>query len=65
MTAVLRNSDATIDHNLTFSVPLLPHGDTCAGPCTATQTFTAPAAGRYDFFCNVHSGMLGVFIVEP
>jgi len=42
----------------------LAHGDTCAGPCTATQTFTAPAPGRYQFFCTIHS-MLGDFIVDP
>ena len=64
VTAVLRNNDAGVEHNLTFSVPNLPHGDTCAGPCTTTQSFTAPAAGRYNFFCNIHSTMLGDFVVE-
>ena len=64
VTAVLRNNDAGVEHNLTFSVPNLPHGETCAGPCITTQAFTAPAAGRYNFFCNIHSTMLGDFVVE-
>jgi plastocyanin len=65
VTAVLRNNDAGIDHNLSFSAPGLDHGDTCTGPCTTTQTFTAPAPGRYDFFCTIHSTMVGAFIVDP
>jgi plastocyanin len=65
VTAVLRNQDAGVTHNLSFSVPGLAHGETCAGPCSTTQTFTAPAAGRYDFFCTIHSQMQGAFIVDP
>jgi plastocyanin len=65
ITAVFTNKDAAVEHNLTFSAPGLPHGETCTGPCTASQTFTAPAAGRYNFFCNIHSQMIGDFIVEP
>jgi plastocyanin len=65
VTAVLINKDGTVEHNLTFSAPGLPHGETCTGPCMATQTFTAPAPGRYNFFCNIHSSMIGDFIVDP
>ena len=64
VTAVMRNNDTGVDHNLSFSIPGLDHGDTCPGPCTATQSFTAPAAGRYNFFCTIHA-MVGDFIVEP
>jgi plastocyanin len=65
VTAVIDNRDTTVPHNLSFSLPDLPLGETCTGPCTATQTFTAPAPGRYNFFCNIHSQMLGDFIVDP
>jgi plastocyanin len=64
VTAVFMNDDAGVDHNLSFTVTGLDHGDTCPGPCTATQTFTAPAAGRYQFFCTIHP-MVGTFIVDP
>jgi plastocyanin len=64
VTAVLINEDSGVDHNLSFTVTGLDHGDTCAGPCTATQTFTAPAAGSYQFFCTIHP-MVGAFIVDP
>ena len=29
-----------------------------------TLTFVAPAAGTYDFVCNVHEGMVGTLIVH-
>lgn len=64
VTATMQNDDGTIDHNLTFSVPGLAHGDTCTGPCTRTQTFTAPAAGAYFFLCTIHD-MSGTFTVDP
>ena len=64
VTAILQNDDTGVEHNLTFSVPGLGHGDTCAGPCSRTQTFTAPAAGSYFFLCTIHD-MSGAFIVEP
>ena len=63
VTATLQNDDAGIEHNLTFSVPGLPHGDTCLGPCTRTQTFTAPGAGSYFFLCTIHD-MSGTFVVQ-
>jgi plastocyanin len=62
--ATLVNEDAGVQHNLTFSVPGLPHGETCEGPCSRTQTFTVPAAGNYFFLCTLHS-MFGNFVVEP
>jgi plastocyanin len=65
VTAVFTNLDATVSHNLSFNVPGLPEGETCTGPCTVTRTFTAPAPGRYNFFCTIHSNMIGDFIVDP
>ncbi|MEX0783480.1 MAG: hypothetical protein WD557_12590 [Dehalococcoidia bacterium] len=62
--ATLQNDDADVEHNLSFSLPGLPHGDTCKGPCTRSQTFTAPAAGSYFFLCTLHD-MSGNFIVDP
>lgn len=64
VTATLVNGDAGVEHNLTFSLPGLPHGDTCAGPCTASQTFIATTPGSYYFLCTMHS-MVGDFIVDP
>ena len=64
VTATLVNEDAGVEHNLTFSLPGLPHGDTCAGPCTATQVFTAGPPGTYYFLCTIHS-MFGQFVVDP
>jgi len=64
VTATLQNDDAGVQHNLTFSLPGLPHGDTCTGPCTATQTFTVSVAGSYFFLCTIHD-MVGTFVVDP
>jgi len=63
VTATLQNDDTGVEHNLTFSLPGLPHGETCAGPCTRTQTFQAPAAGSYFFLCTIHD-MSGAFVVQ-
>ena len=60
----MQNDDVGVDHNVTFSIPGLGHGDTCAGPCSRTQTFTAPSAGTYYFLCTTHD-MSGTFIVDP
>jgi plastocyanin len=60
----MQNNDTGVEHNLTFSVPGLAHGETCTGPCSRTQTFTAPAAGSYFFLCTIHD-MSGTFIVDP
>ena len=64
VTATLQNDDPGVEHNLTFGVPGLAHGPTCSGPCTRTQTFTAPAAGSYFFLCTLHD-MFGDLIVDP
>ena len=64
VTATLQNDDAGIEHNLTFSLPGLPHGETCKGPCTETQTLKAETAGSYFFLCTIHD-MVGTFIVDP
>jgi plastocyanin len=59
------NTDAGVAHDLSFSVPGLGHGHTCVGPCSDAYSFTAPAPGRYDFFCTIHQGMQGTFTVTP
>lgn len=64
VTATLQNDDSGVQHNLTFSLPGLPHGETCTGPCTETQTFTASTAGSYFFLCTIHD-MVGTFVVDP
>ncbi len=63
LTAIMDNVDPGVEHNLSFSLPGLPHGDTCAGPCTATQVFRADTPGSYFFLCTIHD-MSGPFIVE-
>ncbi len=63
VTAVFNNIDDGVEHNLSFGAPGLAHGDTCKGPCSTTQTFTAPGPGRYFFLCTLHP-MSGDFIVE-
>lgn len=64
VTATMQNDDPGIEHNLTFSLPGLAHGETCKGPCTATQTFNAGGAGSYFFLCTIHD-MVGNFVVDP
>jgi plastocyanin len=64
ITATMQNDDVGIDHNLSFSLPGLVHGDTCAGPCTTTQTFKADKAGSFYFLCTIHD-MVGTFTVDP
>ncbi len=64
VTATLQNDDPGVEHNQSFSLPGLAHGETCAGPCNRAQTFTASGAGSYYFLCTLHD-MVGAFIVEP
>lgn len=64
VTAIFQNDDAGLEHNLTFSLPGLGHGETCKGPCSTTQTFTAGTAGSYYFLCTLHN-MVGTFAVTP
>lgn len=63
VTATLQNDDAGVEHNLAFGLPGLAHGETCTGPCTKTQTFTASTSGSYFFLCTIHD-MAGTFVVE-
>lgn len=63
VTAVLQNDDEGVEHNLSFSLPGLGHGDTCRGPCNRTQTFTAPASGTFFFLCTLHD-MSGTVVVD-
>jgi plastocyanin len=65
VTVNFRNEDAAVTHDLSFGVAGLGHGHTCAGPCSDSYSFTAPAPGTYDFFCTVHFGMAGTFTVTP
>lgn len=64
ITATLQNDDIGQEHNLTFGLPGLPHGDTCKGPCTATQVFKVETSGSYSFLCTIHD-MFGTFTVDP
>jgi plastocyanin len=64
VTAIFQNTDAGIEHNLSFSLPGLEH-PTCAGPCTTTQNFTASTPGKFAFFCTIHSQMFGDFFIDP
>jgi plastocyanin len=64
VTATLQNDDEGVEHNLSFSLAGLAHGETCKGRCMRTQTFTASGAGSYYFLCTLHD-MVGTFIVEP
>ena len=58
------NQDSGIPHSLSFNGVPGAANETCTGPCTTTNTFTAPAAGTYGFFCNVHPDMTGSLIVQ-
>ncbi|MEO8540494.1 MAG: plastocyanin/azurin family copper-binding protein [bacterium] len=64
VSATLQNDDAGIEHNLTFSLAGLPHGESCKGPCSTTQTFKADVPGSYFFLCTIHD-MVGTFTVTP
>jgi plastocyanin len=65
LTIVMDNQDAGVSHNLTVRGFGLANGETCAGPCTTTVTFTVPAAGTYKFICTVHSfSMIGDLVVQ-
>jgi plastocyanin len=65
VTVNLRNEDAAVAHDISFSIAGLGHGHTCFGPCTDSYTFTAPAPGSYPFFCTVHIEMQGTLVVTP
>ncbi len=60
-----RNDDIGVPHDISFGIAGLAHGNTCVGPCTDSYAFTAPASGRYPFFCTVHADMVGELVVEP
>ncbi|MGE0056358.1 MAG: cupredoxin domain-containing protein [Dehalococcoidia bacterium] len=65
VTVSFRNEDAGVAHDVSFGIAGLGHGHTCAGPCTDSYSFVAPAPGTYDFFCTVHIDMTGKLIVSP
>jgi plastocyanin len=59
------NRETLIPHDLSFEVPGLGPRPFCNGPCQDHYSFTAPAPGRYRFYCSVHVDMVGTFIVDP
>jgi plastocyanin len=62
VTIVLSNQDKIVPHNV--SVTGIGTSPTCAGPCTTTLSFTAPAPGSYGFICTVHPYMTGTLAVR-
>ncbi|MDQ0189330.1 cupredoxin domain-containing protein [Alicyclobacillus cycloheptanicus] len=67
LTLELKNEGKT-PHNLTFRK--LPQHTETIGPGQSTRlTMTAPAPGRYPFYCSVDNharqGMTGVLVVNP
>jgi plastocyanin len=63
VTLVLQNDDPGIFHNIGVNMLGVDLTETCAGPCTRSKTFIAQA-GSYQFFCNLHVGMVGSFTVQ-
>jgi len=61
------NADLSVAHDVAFRVPGATPGGQCTGPCSYTLSFTAPAAGTYQFVCILHesSGMTGTLSVTP
>jgi plastocyanin len=59
---VLSNQDNRVPHNL--SVKGVATSATCAGPCSVTLSFVAPAPGSYGFICTVHPFMTGTLTVR-
>jgi plastocyanin len=62
----LDNTKGSVDH--TFVLPAANVKMTVPAGKTGTQTFTAPAAGSYDFTCDVaghkEAGMTGKLVVK-
>ena len=56
VTLTLQNDDTAVPHDIAFSFG--PATETCAGPCTRSIRFTAPAPGTYSFKCNTHPDIM-------
>ena len=60
VTLRLVNEDRSVPHNFVLfrgedaSAPQIFRGEIVTGPAEATYSFTAPGAGSYFFFCEVH-----------
>ena len=65
VTMVLDNRDQAVPHDIGIDLPGVAKSTTCSGPCTATLSFTAPVAGRYNLFCSLHIDMKGSLTVTP
>ena len=58
VTLVLQNDDAGVYHNVGVTMAGIDLTEACAGPCSRRLTFVA-RPGAYQFFCNIHVGMVG------
>jgi plastocyanin len=58
VTLVLQNDDPGIYHNIGVTMAGTDLTEACAGPCSRRLTFIA-RPGTYQFFCNIHVGMVG------
>ena len=65
VTVNFENADTGVLHDISFGIPRQPHGHTCAGPCSDSYSFVAPAPRNYPFFCTVHAEMTGTLVVVP
>jgi plastocyanin len=65
VTITLDNKDLAVPHDVGVNLPGVAKSETCSGPCVRGITFTAPAAGSYQFFCSTHIDMKGTFTITP
>lgn len=68
VTVALDNEDGGVPHNIAFydhNGAIFARTELESGPDESSVTFTAPAAGRYTFICEVHPRqMVGSLVVE-
>jgi plastocyanin len=65
VTINLDNQDLAVAHDVGVNLAGVGKSSTCNGPCRSSISFTAPAPGRYEFFCSLHADMKGTFTVTP
>ena len=58
VTLILQNDDPGVYHNIGVTMAGVDLTEACAGPCSRRLTFIAQP-GAYQFFCNIHAGMVG------
>jgi plastocyanin len=58
VTVTLTNQDLSVPHDIGFTIPGAPRTGSCAGPCTASVSFTAPGPGTYAFTCSTHPELM-------